>query len=187
MRVFVAVQPPEPVLDEIEDAVAQLGDRVGAEQVGNLRWATRDQWHVTLRFLGEVADEVLPELTAALDAAPLAAAEAELGPAFVRLGQQVLCLPVSGVDDLAAAVVAATRTMGQPPESRPYRGHVTVARVRGRSEGGIHRSVVNTPIRSLRWAVDEVRIVRSHLGGAGARYEDLHVRHLDAEVGTDGT
>jgi 2'-5' RNA ligase len=187
VRLFVAVQPPEPVLDEIEQATRELRQQVGERRTANLRWATRDQWHVTLRFLGEVADDVVPRLAGMVDAAPLVATEAELGSAFVRLGRQVLAVPVSGLEDLAMGIAAATSGVGRPPESRPYWGHVTVARVRGRSGGTIHRSLIGASIGPMRWLIDEVRIVRSHLGGAGSRYEDLHVRRVAPEVESDGT
>ena len=48
MRLFVGVRPP----DEVLDLIADLPRRAQA----GLRWTTRDQWHVTLRFLGEVED-----------------------------------------------------------------------------------------------------------------------------------
>jgi RNA 2',3'-cyclic 3'-phosphodiesterase len=179
VRLFIAVQPPSVVLDEVERSVEALREQVGPRRTVNLRWATREKLHVTLRFLGEMPGEALSELTASVDAAPLAPTEAELGPAFVRLGRQVLCLPVSGLDDLAAAVVAATSALGEPPEARAYRGHLTVARVRGKGGGSIHQQLL-APAAPRRWLVDEVQVIRSHLGGAGARYEVLHVCRLSA-------
>ena len=43
-RLFVAVWPPPEVLDVL--AALPRTERPG------VRWTTRDQWHVTLRFLG---------------------------------------------------------------------------------------------------------------------------------------
>jgi 2'-5' RNA ligase len=179
VRLFIAVQPPSVVLDEVERSVGALREQAGPGPTANLRWATREKHHVTLRFLGEVPEEVLPEVTASVDAAPLAPTEAELGPAFVRLGRQVLCLPVRGLDDLATAVVAATSALGKPPEPRPFRGHLTVARVQGKGGGSIHQQLLR-PAARQRWLVDEVQVIRSHVGGAGARYEALHVCRLSA-------
>ena len=45
-RLFVAVWPP----DEVLDLIAALP----RPEVEGLRWTTRDQWHVTLRFFGSV-------------------------------------------------------------------------------------------------------------------------------------
>src|SRR5258708_32011756 len=64
MRLFVAVTPPPDALAELDGAVGALR----ADWPG-LRWAGLDKWHVTLAFLGEVADERLPDLTERLERA----------------------------------------------------------------------------------------------------------------------
>ncbi|HEX6420307.1 MAG TPA: 2'-5' RNA ligase family protein [Acidimicrobiales bacterium] len=163
MRLFVAVRPPEDVLDAL--AALRRPGRPG------VRWTTRPQWHVTLRFLGEV-DDAGP-VVAALDAAPLAPCTAVAGPAVARLGRSVVMVPVAGVEALAAAVTAATADLGVPPAARPFDGHVTIARVRR----GSLRDLVGEPI-DLRFRVTDVRLVRSRPGPDGQRYDDLHVRPL---------
>jgi 2'-5' RNA ligase len=173
VRLFVGVHPPDDLLDLIADLPrrAQSG----------LRWTTRDQWHVTLRFLGELDDPT--EVVEALDRADptrMVTCEAAVGPLVEILSRQVVALPVAGLDDLAAAVVEATATLGRPPEDRPFRGHITLARLSRPGRGSARRlaaDIVGRPL-SARFAVTDVRVVRSHLGRAGARYEDVYVRHL---------
>jgi 2'-5' RNA ligase len=160
-RLFVAVWPPDEVLD-----------RVGAlprPDVAGLRWTRREQWHVTLRFLGHVDDatEVVRVLTA-LEASP---AEAVAGPAVGRFGRRVLHVPVGGLERLAAAVVAATAGLGRPPEDRPIAGPLTQARVAGRARVDL-APLVGAPVAG-RWAAEEVCLVASRLSPAGARYEVL--------------
>src|SRR5437588_11195629 len=50
MRLFFAVMVPEDVLDRIQAAQADLRAAVGEQGV---RWARREQFHFTLKFLGE--------------------------------------------------------------------------------------------------------------------------------------
>jgi len=166
VRLFVAVRPPGDVLD----AVAALArpDRPG------VRWTTRDQWHVTLRFLGEVDDP--DPVAAALAAAPLPPATAAVGPRVATLGSGVVSLPVAGLDALAAAVGDATAAWGRPPEHRPFRGHLTLART-GRDRRTRPRTLAGEDL-TARFTVPDVRLIRSHLGPAGARYEDLLVHPL---------
>ncbi len=164
MRLFVAVVPHEPVLA----AVAAL-DRPEAPGV---RWTTRDQWHVTLRFLGEVEDP--DPVATALDDAALAPATATLGPRVTALGRGVLVVPVAGLDALAGAVVAATAGIGRPAGDRPFRGHLTLARAR---RGASVRALAGAAVAGT-FPVDEVRLVRSRLGPGGSRYDDVHVRRL---------
>lgn len=162
VRLFVAVWPPAEVLD----LVAAL-PRPG---VVGLRWTSRDQWHVTLRFLGRVADpgpvaEALARAAASVPG-PLTAV---LGPGTDRFGQRVLHVPVGGLEPLATAVIAATAEFGEPPEDRPFHGHLTLARARGRVD---LRPLCGVPI-SATWQVDSVSLVRSDLHPRGARYADL--------------
>ena len=137
-----------------------------------VRWTSPEVWHVTLRFLGGVAPSVVPGVAGALGGLrSLAPAVAELGPATRRLGRSVLVLPVAGLAGVAAAVEEALSGAGLPPEERPFRGHLTVARARGRSP--LPRGVSGAPL-AARWVVDEVTLVESTLRGAkGSRYEVL--------------
>ena len=158
MRLFLAVWPPPAVVDQIA-ALPREDQR--------LRWTTEDQWHVTLRFLGNVDDPatVVDSLRPAVDG--FGVVEARLGPRAVVLGRHIVCLPVDGLGVLADAVVDATRAIGDPPPNRPFRGHVTLARAKGRVGHAPPMAIDRT------WTVGEIALVRSHLGPAGARYETL--------------
>lgn len=162
-RLFVALWPPPEVLDRIE--------ALPRPDVAGLRWTGRRHWHVTLRFLGSVP-EVDPVMEALGGAAGFSArtTEAVLGPAVDRFGRRVLHVPVSGLDGVATAVVAATAHIGHPPEDRPFRGHVTLARAAGRRASVDLRPLTGTPVTG-RWPVEEICLVRSDLSRTGARYE----------------
>ena len=160
MRLFVAVWPSEEVLD----AIAALPRPV----VPGLRWTTRDQWHVTLRFLGRVDD--VDKAAAAVRSIDAAACEVAVGPTLGRFGRRILHVPTHGLDEVAAAATVATAHLGEPVEDRPFRGHLTLARSR-RGDTDL-RQLAGTAI-SGGWRADEVTLVQSHLGGGGARYEVL--------------
>ena len=168
MRLFVAVRPPERVLDAL--AGLRRPDRP------DVRWTTRAQWHVTLRFLGELADPA--PVVVALDGARLPGCDASLGPRVTSLGRDVVMVPVDGLGVLAEAVVGATAGLGRPPDARPFTGHLTLARTRRGAPRSARRALVGEAIEA-RFPVTDVRLVRSHLGRDGADYEDLHVRALD--------
>jgi len=154
MRLFVAVWPPD-------DVVGQLRAMPRPEVTG-VRWSTEDQWHVTLRFLGEV--DGTNGVVAALAAASLPAATVQLGPRVERFTSSIAALPVRGVEALAVAVADAVR-----PLDDEFRGHLTVARSRRRP---IPDEVLGG-LLTARWAVREVALVRSELHPHGARYEDV--------------
>jgi 2'-5' RNA ligase len=158
-RLFVAAWPPAGVLDLLETLPRPSDPGV--------RWTRRDQWHVTLRFLGAADPAAAVAALASLD---VAAAEAVLGPLTARLGQSVVVVPVAGLTEVAVAVAAVTAEVGEPPDPRPFAGHLTLARLRQRPACGV------TGFRlAARFAVRELHLVRSHLDHEGARYETLAV------------
>ena len=170
MRLFVGVWPT-PEVRELLAAVPRPADP-------SVRWTTPDQWHVTLRFLGEVADVAVGDVRSALAAvAARPSRVARLGPATTRLGRGTLMVPVAGVDDLGAAVVEATRHVGRPPEDRPFTGHVTLARGRGRRP--VPAALGGQAVEGT-WPVGEVVLVRSRLDRRGARYDTVLTVALSA-------
>lgn len=173
MRLFVAVWPPSDVLE----AVAAL-DRPTLPEV---RWTSPDQWHVTVRFLGSVPDEQLGAVIEAVDTVELAggAPLVTMGPETSCFGGgRVLHIPASGLAALAAATVRATAGFGEPPDPRPFAGHLTLARSRSRRGPGL-RPLAGVPLAAS-WPATELTLVRSHLNRAGARYEVVHRRPLTA-------
>jgi 2'-5' RNA ligase len=155
-RLFVAVWPPADVLDRLE--------QIARPVLPDVRWTGRDQWHVTLRFLGEADADRAAAALADLRAAP---AEAVLGPQPGRLGDSVLVLPVAGLDALAAAVTRVTRDVGDSPDPRPFLGHLTLAGFRRRAACGLAEPF------AARWTVREVALVESTLTPEGSRYRTV--------------
>lgn len=155
MRLFVAVWPPA-------DVVSLLGS-IDRPHRKELRWTTPDQWHVTLRFLGEAdPDEVIERLRPAL--AGVGPRDVVLGPVTRRLGSSILMVPVDGLDDVAAALPF--------PADKPFTGHLTLARAKKRSS--IPAALAGTPV-SAGWRVETVSLARSTLKPGGAVYEDVAV------------
>jgi 2'-5' RNA ligase len=171
-RLFVAVWPAT-------DVVAAL-ERLPRADVAGFRWTGADQWHVTLRFLGEVPAEEVPAVSDALGSglAGCRAREAVLGPRARWFGG-ALALLVDGLDDVGAAAIAATAAFGAPPEHRGFTGHLTIGRLRDRRARRPPVPTALAPALSgagwpARWPVGSVAIVCSHLGGGRpARYETV--------------
>jgi 2'-5' RNA ligase len=104
MRAFVALVPPAGALAELEAAVAP----VRAAHPG-LRWTPPAQWHLTLAFLGEVDEAVLPELTDRLARAARRHPPAPLALAGGgRFGDRVLWTRVHAAPEPAAAQVPSS-------------------------------------------------------------------------------
>lgn len=156
-RLFVAIWPPEEVSAELIS--------LRRKDQNGVRFVRPENWHVTLRFLGEADPD---EVAEALDDAPLAPAQARLGPGVDVISNRALVVPVHGLDDLAATVTKHTADIGQPPRRR-FTGHLTIARLK--------RHATMPPVLGslvqAEFDVDEIALVRSRLQPQGARYETL--------------
>lgn len=174
MRLFVGVWPSAEVMAEVA--------ALPRPAVDGMRWTTPDQWHATLLFLGEVPDD--PDLLIELEEALLRAAgdhgplEATVGPVTRRLGPQVLCIPVGGLERVATSVRRELVEVVDPPVEdvlpdgrlRPFCGHLTLARAR-RGRRIPHR-LVGLPV-SAPWSVDRLSLVASRREVRGPRYDQL--------------
>ena len=157
-RLFVAVWPPEDLLDRLAD--------IERPRDPGVRWLPRENLHVTLRFLGD-ADE--DDVVARLDEVFLPTATAVVGPAFDVIAERAVILPVTGLDDLAGCVIDALRGLGTEAERRRFLGHITMARL---ARGA-------RPARSLgslfeaSFEASEVALVASTLTKGGSVYETV--------------
>jgi len=137
--------------------------------LAGLRWTSPEQWHVTLRFFGEADPTVARR---ALAGFTVPSPVARLGPDTGRFGRRVLHVPVVGLADVARLITDRTAGVGEPPDRRHFRGHITLARATGERGGVDLRPLTGTPIEAS-WPVDRVTLVASHLDPQGARYEVL--------------
>jgi len=155
-RLFVAVWP--------SPAVRAALHALEVRPEPGIRPVPPENWHITLRFLGD-ADPAAVEQRLAEARFPRAVAV--LGPSVGRLGRKQYVIPVGGLDDLAAAVEATTGDLGMPPRRR-FVGHLTVARTKpGTTSRAAGRAI------GAELTVDEVALVRSDLTPSGAVYTTL--------------
>jgi len=159
---FIAVWPPAPV--------AELLTALPREEAPRLRWTTADQWHITLRFLGDVPETDALSAFESIRARPV---DALLGPTVERLAPEVIVAPVRGLEPLAAEVLARTADLGEAPHPDGFRGHLTLARQRGGGSCSVDGRAISGTFR-----VEEIVLVRSDLHDAGARYTSVARRPL---------
>lgn len=183
LRLFIAISLPEEVKTGIEKAQAELRRAVPE---GQARWTRREQFHLTLRFLGSVEARRVEALTEAVRGACRGFAPLQLRAEAVgffpnnRLPRVVWAGIEEGQGQLAPlqrAVQAATLVFtAEEPEER-FSGHVTLARLKGikrsEAEGLARAASVFAQKRFGEWTAREVELVRSELSPKGARYTCL--------------
>ncbi len=183
LRLFIALTLPEAVKDEIEKAQSDLRR---ALRGGEVRWAKREQFHLTLRFLGSVAANRLVELEQVLQVVGR-----EFGPMALRASRigffprphspRVVWAGVQDSNDrlrpLQAAVQSASQSFTEEgPEDR-FSAHITLGRVKAmrRPEAeALARAGAKFENRLFgEWTAHEFEIIRSQLSPQGSRYTTL--------------
>ena len=167
MRLFVALALPGDALAHLDAALAPV--RAAHPQP---RWTPSERWHLTLAFLGEVQERLVPELcerlarAAARHRAPelALAGGGRFGTGVVWVGFRGEVQPLSG---LASSVAAAARHTGVAVEERRFRPHLTVARgrvVQGRPVDLRPAAEALAAYDGPCWRADRIALVRSVLG-----------------------
>jgi 2'-5' RNA ligase len=180
-RAFVAIRPPPSVLDAIEARVAPVEMPAG-------RRASRDQWHITVQFLGNDAELSAVATAFERDPLDLGAAEVSFGAADA-LGSsrraRILALELDqGVQwtrALAAQVERRLAPLGhvRDPREETFRPHLTLARFRQPSDlRPFSRAIGPEPVGPA-WRVEEVVLYQSVLRPQGA----LHVARARVPTG----
>jgi 2'-5' RNA ligase len=179
MRLFFAVPLSEAVKAAVGEAVASIPIESPA-----WRWIPQDNYHLTLKFLGEVDERLLGSLRDA--AVKVAVQSSSFDLIFGRFGAfpslsrpRVLFFRVeqgvSMLGSLAQRLEDDLEPLGFEKERRPFRAHLTLARIKRRLSAEVQSKLVNVPPlpESTAQAVERFVLMRSHLDRRGATYEEI--------------
>lgn len=173
---FVAVVPPEEVVDHLEEFLAPRRDAAA------FRWTVPDQWHLTLAFSSNVPDRSYDDLVARLTraAAKRSPMEARIagGGAFPNVARAKVLF--AGVENesgeelrrAATGARAALAKAGAEVDGQRFRAHLTLARM-GRPMEATNWVRLLEGYAGPSWQIEELALVGSHLG-EGPRRRPRH-------------
>jgi 2'-5' RNA ligase len=168
IRLFVALEIPA----ELRGRIAAI-----ARGVERARWVPEESIHLTLRFIGEVREDVMEDVVAELGT--IAGEPFDLaiaGAGHFETGRRVrsLWLGVERNPALAALrgrIDAAIVRAGLPPDGRKFKPHVTVARLNDGDPEEVRGWLqANTLFRSVPFTADRFVLFSSFVGRNGSIY-----------------
>jgi 2'-5' RNA ligase len=126
-RLFSAIEIPRSIAERLTMLRSGLS---GA------RWIDPENYHLTLRFIGDVDGATARDFTNALGAIDVPPFELRLNGLGSFGGNKPRAIfadlaPSAALETLQRAHERAAREAGLPPESRNFKPHVTLARLRG--------------------------------------------------------
>jgi len=187
IRAFIAVDLDDPVIEKVCNVVEIL-----KPHITEIRWLRKENLHLTLKFLGNIAESQVEPITAALRHplglfSPCTISAKGLGvfPDFRR--PKILWMGLTGdqLVQLAAEIESALIPLGFTPENRAFTPHLTIGRWR---EGSRPAKNLRQEIDSLNdfefgaCAVRQIVLFQSVLKPEGASYSELRTIQLGTEL-----
>ncbi|HNR31155.1 MAG TPA: RNA 2',3'-cyclic phosphodiesterase [Candidatus Hydrogenedentes bacterium] len=186
MRCFLAIHPPEDVIDEL----AALRERMRRTRA-DVSWPAPENLHMTLRFLGETTEEQAAQVAEALPAVLAQCARPVLTvqgigafphverPSVVWVGVDT---PDDTLDEIQAQCEAAASEAGLKQKRKRFTPHITLGRVRGRRRLGalVRQMREERNFFGGEFTASAVTLFRSDIKSGGAVYTPLEEFPLHA-------
>ena len=179
MRCFIAIDIPEDVRAALADLQKELAGRVDIHK-GDVKWTEPEGMHLTLKFLGEVPEAVIPRIADAVreiaaDWGPFRIGVGGIG-AFPSLRRPRVVwagvhLGSAALIELAGAVEDALIALEFPQDERPFSAHLTLGRVKSPDDAGALPSLLRAHAddRFGEMTLTELVVFRSDLSPHGAQ------------------
>ena len=179
IRAFIAIELP----DEISAFIRKIQE--GLKSYGFIaRWVRPENIHLTLKFLGDINKEDIKKAGDAIIRAASENASMSLGakgigffPGVKR--SRVIWTGIAGqtreLADLHKTLDGKLETIGFPKEKRPFKGHLTIARIKRKIDA---RRLIDAMkefgrFESKTFIANEVVLFKSELKPSGAVYTKL--------------
>jgi 2'-5' RNA ligase len=182
MRLFVAVELGDDLVRVAQETAAALRRQVDPRI--RATWVHGENMHLTVRFIGHVADDraaaILGALEPPLDVAPF---DVELGACgmFPPSGPpRVIWIGLAdGLPSLSAMHHEFNRRLqpfGFEPDNRPFSAHLTLARIKDAPKGAgapLRDALRRIPPSGACSQITNATVFESHLSPKGPRYQAL--------------
>lgn len=178
MRLFIAI----PVSQAVEGKSGQI--LAGISHCSQVKWVSKAQLHITLRFIGDMDEALVPKLESLLRNVAVSVAPFEMGlgslGAFPSLNRpKVLFIPVNLGEDnlrqLEKRISSGLEEIGVKLEEKEFHPHLTLGRVREGKDA--HPAVAELqglcPAQWEPWKVTRFILFNSKLASTGPVYTKI--------------
>lgn len=180
IRTFIALDLPPNVRTSLEGFVREL-----KKADAPVAWVKSDRIHLTLKFLGDVPEERIPDIREAMERVaastrPLTLGVAGCGAFPTMKEMRVVWVGLRSGNEplarLARRIEEILAPLGFKREGRPFKPHLTLGRVKGRQHLKALQEVLlaNQGFAAEDFDVTEVVLYKSDLRPDGARYTPLY-------------
>jgi len=178
LRCFIAIEIPETIKKSIADIIESL-----KKSGSDVKWVSDENIHITLQFLGETEEALIPDIKGALNKilatySPFYIKIADVGcfpsgrrPRVIWVGMEESKSVINLYNYIASEMVK----LGYQKEERGFTPHVTIGRVKSnRNLGELLRRLDEFTVTDFPdFEVQNITLMKSELKPSGAKYYSL--------------
>ena len=179
IRLFTALEIP----DDVAERLMRL-----QQGLDGARWIERPDFHITLRFAGDIPEDVASDFAEELEAVPVEPFDIEIEGLGEFGGARPHTLwagvrPSEPLRILQGRHESAARRIGLKPDTRNFTPHVTIARLGRVETGAVYNFIrANSPFAAPAFTVERFTLFSARASTGGGPYvAEKHYPHIDWE------
>jgi len=173
MRTFLAIELPETVKDEL----VRIQNEINVE--GKIKFVERANLHLTLKFIGDIQDELLDKVKSALDVVEcsrISTSLSEIGKFPPKGDPRVIWVGLDPSDEVCKLQSQIEERLGAlfEKDKRSYSAHITIGRVKLlKVRNELEEQLEGIKVAPINFEIDKFLLKKSTLTQKGSIYEDL--------------
>jgi RNA 2',3'-cyclic 3'-phosphodiesterase len=180
IRLFVALKIPDVIKSEIFKHCY-----AAAESPSDYRWEDKDKVHLTLKFIGEVKEELLPQITDELEFvknySSFNCRISRFGFFFPENQAKILWCNLETDESIVSLVNELNKRLAKYDieiEKRKFKGHLTLLRIKKPVSENFIKRFKEYSFDPVKFNVNEIALIQSVLNPIGSEYKVLNIYEL---------
>lgn len=180
-RLFVAIPVPELVLSKISNLIERLSDKRS-----DMRWEDIGKFHLTLKFIGEVSNELVPKIIEQIsflnNFAKLKLSFSEINFFPNGYNPKILYIGLTDnkiINQIVFELNQKLFEIGIGISEKKFKPHITILRIKKPVPDSLIKNVKSMNISDLNFIVDEISLYESKLKPDGSQYKKIKKHFLN--------
>jgi len=180
IRLFIALKIPEEIKDTIFGYCFDA-----SENVAGYKWEAKEKIHLTLKFIGDVKDELLPRIIDEIEFiknySSFDCTISRFGFFFRDNDAKILWCNLETDDSIISLVDAINNRLQKfdmEIEKRKFKGHLTLLRIKDRVSEKFIKRFKEYSFDPIKFNANEIALIQSELKPSGSEYKVLKIYEL---------
>lgn len=176
-RLFIALKLPGDIRREVDELRRQVSPGFNPR-----KWESEDKLHLTLKFLGDTEEKLVPEIEGMLGEivqkfSPFRCSYEKFGfflPRILYLGLRA----EKGLFQAANEINDRFESLGFRKELRNFKAHITLLRIKETPDEKVISAYTDFRLPKREFLLDEVSVMKSRLLPGGSVYSEVRKFNL---------